>query len=85
MDNYSYINYNIGWYNYKMDSEEILHELTRLINVVGPAGEEIFDLSMGYQRILFFEKFRALLALKDMANDQVALDVLNWAYQLLAE
>jgi hypothetical protein len=85
VDNYSYINYNIGWYNYKMDSEEILHELTRLINVVGPAGEEIFDLSMGYQRILFFEKFRALLAQKDMANDQVALDVLNWAYQLLAE
>jgi hypothetical protein len=40
---------------------------------------------MGYQRILFFEKFRALLAQKDMLNDQIALDVLNWAYQLLSE
>lgn len=68
-----------------MDSEEILHELTRLINVVGPAGEQIFDLALAYERILFFEKFRALLAQKDLANDQIALDVLNWAYQLLSE
>lgn len=68
-----------------MDSEEILHELTKLINVVGPAGEQIFDLSSAYQRILFFEKFRALLVQKDLANDQTALDVLNWAYQLLSE
>lgn len=68
-----------------MDSEEILHELTKLINVVGPDAEQIFDLSMGYQRILFFEKFRALLHQKDMANDQIAVDVLNWAYQILSE
>jgi hypothetical protein len=68
-----------------MDPEEIMYELTKLINVVGPAGEQIFDLSMAYQKVLFFQKFRALLAQKDMANDQIALDVLNWAYQLLAE
>ncbi len=68
-----------------MDSEEILSEVTRLINVVGPAGEQIFDLALAYERIMFFEKFRALLAQKDMANDHIALDVLNWAYQLLSE
>lgn len=68
-----------------MDSEEILHEVTRLINVIGPAGEQIFDLALAYERIQFFEKFRALLAQKDLANDQIALDVLNWAYQLLSE
>lgn len=68
-----------------MDSEEILQELNKLINIVGPAGEQIFDLALAYERILFFEKFRALLIQKDLANDQIALDVLNWAYQLLSE
>lgn len=68
-----------------MDSEEILYELTRLINVVGPAGEQVFDLAVAYQRILFFEKLRMLLVQKDLVNDQVAIDVLNWAYQALAE
>jgi hypothetical protein len=68
-----------------MDSEEILHELNKLINVIGPAGEQVFDLAIAYERIHFFEKFRALLVQKDLANDQIAVDVLNWAYQLLAE
>lgn len=68
-----------------MDSEEILQDLTKLINVVGPAGEQIFDLALAYERIRFFEKFRALLAQKDLSNDQIAVDVLNWAYQLLSE
>lgn len=68
-----------------MDSEEILQDVTKLINWVGPAGEQIFDLALAYERIQFFEKFRALLAQKDLANDQIAIDVLNWAYQLLSE
>jgi hypothetical protein len=68
-----------------MDSEEILREVTRLVGVLGPAGEQVFDLAIAYERIHFFEKFRALLHQKDMANDQIAVDVLNWAYQLLSE
>jgi hypothetical protein len=68
-----------------MDSEEILMELTKLINVIGPAGEQIFDLALAYERIEFFNKFRILLNQKDLANDQLAVDVLNWAYQALAE
>lgn len=68
-----------------MDSEEILYELTRLINVIGPASEQVFDLAVAYQRIVFFEKLRMLLAQKDLAGDQIAVDVLNWAYQALAE
>ena len=86
MDNYSYINYTRKRrYNYRMDSEEILMELTKLVNVVGPAGDQIFDLAVAYERIQFFDKFRVLLNQKDMANDQLAVDVLNWAYQLLSE
>jgi hypothetical protein len=68
-----------------MDQEEILQELGKLINWVGPAGEQIFDLALAYERIEFFNKFRILLNQKDLANDQVAVDVLNWAYQLLSE
>jgi hypothetical protein len=72
-------------YNGRMDQEEILRDLTRLINATGSKGEEIFDLALAYERIEFFNKFRILLHQKDMANDQVAVDVLNWAYQLLSE
>ena len=68
-----------------MDQEEILRDLTRLINATGSKGEEIFDLAIAYERISFFNKFRMLMAQKDMANDQVAVEVLNWAYQALAE
>ncbi len=68
-----------------MDQEEILQDLTKLINFVGPAGEQIFDLALAYERIEFFNKFRILLHQKDVANDQLAVDVLNWAYQALAD
>ncbi len=68
-----------------MDSEEILMELTKLVNVTGPAGEQIFDLALAYERINFFNKFRILLHQKDVANDQIAVQVLDWAYQALSE
>jgi hypothetical protein len=68
-----------------MDQEEILRDLTRLINATGSKGEEIFDLALAYERISFFDKFRMLMAQKDLANDQVAVEVLNWAYQALSE
>lgn len=68
-----------------MDSEEILLELNKLINYVGPAGEQIFDLAIGYNRIEMFEKLRTLIHQKDLAGDQVAVEVLSWAWQALAE
>jgi hypothetical protein len=68
-----------------MDQEEILQELGKLIKWVGPAGEQIFDLALAYERIEFFNKFRILLNQKDLANDHTAVDVLNWAYQALAD
>jgi hypothetical protein len=35
-------------------------------------------------RIKFFNALRDLIREKDMENDQIALDVLDWAYQRLA-
>ena len=68
-----------------MDIEEILQELTKLINVVGPAGEQIFDLAVYYERIHLFEKLRTLIMQKDSINDHVATEVLSWAWQVLSE
>lgn len=68
-----------------MDHEEILVELNKLVNYVGPAGEQIFDLAIAYNRIEMFAKLRMLIQQKDLIGDQTAVDVLNWAYQLLSE
>lgn len=68
-----------------MDSEEILHLLNNRVNRVGPIGEEIFDLALAYERIQFFNKFRILMAQKDAIGDDIALEVLDWAYRALAE
>lgn len=37
------------------------------------------------ERIKFFDKFRELMAIKDAEGDKIALDVLSWAYQELAD
>lgn len=68
-----------------MDNEEILMESTKLINVIGPVGEQIFDLAIAYNRIDMFAKLRLLIQQKDLAGDQTAVDILNWAYLLLSE
>jgi hypothetical protein len=68
-----------------MDNEEILLELNKLINWIGPAGEQIFDLAVAYERNEFFAKLRILIQQKDLAGDQTAVDVLNWVWQALAK
>ena len=68
-----------------MDNEEILLELNKLINWVGPSGEQIFDLAVAYERIEFFTKLRNLIQQKDILGDQTAVEVLSWAYKALSE
>jgi hypothetical protein len=68
-----------------MDQEEILCQAESLIRETGTVGEDIFTLGVMYERIEMFNKFRALLHQKDLMHDEIAVDVLNWAYQLLAE
>ena len=68
-----------------MDQEEILYQAESLIKKTGNLGEDLFSLGIAYERIAMFDKFRALMHQKDLMNDQIAIEVLNWAYQLLAE
>lgn len=63
-----------------MDIEEILEYSSRLIAKVGPEGEDIFALGSNYQRVEFFAKLRELMQQKMAANDDIAVEVLAWAW-----
>lgn len=68
-----------------MDNEEILLELNKIINWVGPSGEQIFDLAVAYERNEIFQKLITLIQQKDIAGDQTAVEVLSWAWKVLAD
>lgn len=46
---------------------------------------ETIGLIRMHERIELFEKFRHLIYLKEFENDQIAADVLGWAYEKLAD
>ena len=68
-----------------MDQEEIQREIDYLINWLGPTGERLHELALASERIYLFEKLRNLITQKDLINDQVAVEVLSWAWQQLSE
>jgi len=68
-----------------MDQEEILYQVESLIKKTGRLGEDLFSLGILYERTAIFDKLRLLLQQKNLMNDQIAVDVLNWAYLLLSE
>lgn len=63
-----------------MDLEEILEDSSKLISRVGPDGEDLFSLGSSYQRVVFFGKLRELLQQKIDSGDQIATEVLAWAW-----
>lgn len=68
-----------------MDQEEILYQAESLIKKTGSLGEDLFSLGVMYERAIIFDKLRMLLHQKDLLNDEVAVNVLNWAYLLLSD
>lgn len=46
--------------------------------------EHVLEVISQQERIRFFNRFRDLMAIKDQQGDKIALDVLSWAYQELA-
>jgi hypothetical protein len=68
-----------------MDQEEVLDELNKLVNRVGPIGEEIFDLAVIYNKVEMFNKLRNIIHEKDLAGDQIAVDTINWIFEKLSE
>ncbi|MEY4331460.1 MAG: hypothetical protein RLZZ196_198 [Bacteroidota bacterium] len=67
-----------------MDQEEILQYASKIISTVGNKGEDLFALGSAYERISIFSDLRKLIAEKDSFGDSLALDVLCWAYDRLA-
>lgn len=68
-----------------MDQEEIQREIDRLVNRLGPASEELFCYAIALERIRIFQNLQTLIQQKDSANDQIATEVLSWAWQVLAD
>jgi hypothetical protein len=67
-----------------MDLEEILEYSSKLIARVGTDGEDLFSLGSQYQRVVFFGKLRELLQQKIDSGDEIATEVLAWAWIELA-
>lgn len=62
---------------------EDIEDINLLLNKYN-ISEEIVYLISQQMRIKFFDEFRKLMLEKDYEHDQIALDVLDWAYQRLA-
>jgi hypothetical protein len=45
---------------------------------------ELYFLGADKERIILFEKLRNLIAEKDLQNDPIAVEILSWAYDQLA-
>lgn len=68
-----------------MDPEELERTRKDMIDWFGPAGERLFQIAVSQERIYLFQKFRELIIEKDQENDEIAVEVLSWAWQRLAD
>jgi hypothetical protein len=68
-----------------MDPEEIQIEIDKLVNYLGPRGEELFLLAIALERIEIFKNLRMLIQQKEALNDEVAAAVLAWAWKALSD
>ena len=57
----------------------------QLLQKIDDVTADLYSLGGLEERLSFMSKLRELIAEKDMVGDQVALDVLNWAWGRLAE
>jgi hypothetical protein len=62
---------------------EDVESIKSILNNYNTSEEEVYLISQ-LMRIKFFDAFRELIREKDYEHDQIALDVLDWAYQRLA-
>lgn len=67
-----------------MDHEEIIQYCAKIIEKVGPDGEELFGLGVQYEKIFLFEKLRNIIQEKDSAGDELAVQMLVWIWDQLA-
>jgi len=73
----------ISWYNIVMDSpNEIDYDISKYTEGLDPMTIEVIRMS---ERVKIFSKLRNLIYQKQYENDQIATDVLGWAYEKLAD
>ena len=65
--------------------DDIQDAVDRYLVTFGSKGVEFANLVASAERIRFFERYRSLIHEKEAMNDDVAADVLGWAYEKLAE
>ena len=72
-------------YNYFMSySEELAHDMELLISRSDINVQALIDLSASQERVRIFEKLVELIQEKDSNNDDIAVEVLSWAWQRLS-
>lgn len=67
-----------------MDQEEILQYSAKLIEKVGPLGEDLFSLGSYYEKIHLFSKLRDIIQEKDSIGDELAVQMLTWIWDQLS-
>ena len=73
----------ISWYNYAMDNpNEIDYDISKYTKDLDPMIVEIIKMS---ERVKMFSKLRNLIYEKQYENDNMAADVLGWAYEKLVD
>jgi hypothetical protein len=65
--------------------DEIEEQVEELYSKIDDIHAELFTLGAAEERIIFFSKLRELIIEKTESNDDIAADVLGWAYERLAE
>lgn len=65
--------------------DELNHDVQRLLAKINQNAHDLVLLGSEIQRLEFFNLFRELMAEKEMHNDLIAVEVLSWAYEKLAE
>lgn len=57
----------------------------QLLQKIDDVTADLYSLGGLEERLVFMSNLRGLIAEKDLVGDQLAVDVLNWAWQRLAE
>lgn len=66
-------------------TDELKHDIERLLAKINQSAHDLYLIGSEMQRIEFFEILRRLMLEKEMDNDQIAVEVLSWAYERLSE
>jgi hypothetical protein len=65
--------------------DELNSDVERVITKINGSAHDLVLMGAEIQRLEMFDKFRGLMMEKESANDTIAVEVLSWAYEKLAD